>query len=76
GGENGCSSVSEGMDRFSFVGGGGNGCSSTGGGGTVGKGLLSGGARGDMVSMSIGDSSVGDVGDEGCSSIDEGTLMV
>ncbi|KAH9321537.1 hypothetical protein KI387_016176, partial [Taxus chinensis] len=71
--DDGGSSISEGTDRCSFVGGGGNGCSSTGGGGTVGKGLLSGEARGEMVSMSVGDSSIGDAGG---SFISEGTVMV
>ncbi|KAH9316282.1 hypothetical protein KI387_024909 [Taxus chinensis] len=63
GGDDGCSSM----------GGGGNGCSSMGGGGTVGKGSLSGEARGEMVSMLAEDSSVGDEGDERCSSVGEGT---
>ncbi|KAH9331926.1 hypothetical protein KI387_004034, partial [Taxus chinensis] len=44
------SSASGGTDRCSSLGGGGNGCSSMGGGGTVGKGSLSGEARGEMVS--------------------------
>ncbi|KAH9311452.1 hypothetical protein KI387_026487, partial [Taxus chinensis] len=63
GGGNGCSSV----------GGGDNGSSSMGGGGTVGKGSLSGEARGEMGSMLAEDPSVGDEGDERCSSIGEGT---
>ncbi|KAH9296349.1 hypothetical protein KI387_039937, partial [Taxus chinensis] len=68
--------VEEVMGVLLYVGGGGNGCSSMGGGGMVGKGSLSGEARGEMVSMSVEDSFGGDVGDEGCSSIGEGTVMV
>ncbi|KAH9317561.1 hypothetical protein KI387_019330, partial [Taxus chinensis] len=40
---------------------------------TIAKGSLSGEARGEMVSMLVKDSSVGDEGDERCSSIGEGT---
>ncbi|KAH9298904.1 hypothetical protein KI387_030586, partial [Taxus chinensis] len=61
------------MDRFSFVGGGGNGCSHVGGGGSVGKGSLSGEARGEMVLMLVEESFIGDEGDEICSSARKGT---
>ncbi|KAH9298980.1 hypothetical protein KI387_030662, partial [Taxus chinensis] len=47
--------------------------SSVGRGGIVGKGSLSGEARGEMVSMLAEDPSVGDEGDERCSSVGEGT---
>ncbi|KAH9308633.1 hypothetical protein KI387_036544, partial [Taxus chinensis] len=53
-----------------------NGCSSMGGGGTIGKGCLGVEARGEMGSMLVEDPSVGDEGDEGCSSIGEGTWEV
>ncbi|KAH9295665.1 hypothetical protein KI387_039253, partial [Taxus chinensis] len=64
--------MARGDERSSSVGGGDDRCSSMGGGIMVGKGSLSGEARGEMVSMSAEDSSVGD---EGCSSIGEGTVM-
>ncbi|KAH9324961.1 hypothetical protein KI387_005139, partial [Taxus chinensis] len=69
-----CSSMGGGGNGFPFAGGGDNGCSSVGGGGngnffmggggTIGKGSLSGEARGEMVSMLVEDPSVGDEGDE------------
>ncbi|KAH9301256.1 hypothetical protein KI387_012839, partial [Taxus chinensis] len=59
GGDDGSSSIARGDD----------GCYSMGGGGTVGKISLSGEARGEMVSMLVEESSVGDEGDERCSSM-------
>ncbi|KAH9320150.1 hypothetical protein KI387_021919, partial [Taxus chinensis] len=72
GGDDGCSSMGGGGNGFSSMGGGGNGFSSMGRGGIVGKGSLSGEAKGEMVSMLVKDSSICDEGDEGCSSFGEG----
>ncbi|KAH9299907.1 hypothetical protein KI387_044603, partial [Taxus chinensis] len=74
GGGNGCSSIGGGGNGCSYMGGGGNGSSSTSGGGTVGKGSLSGEARGERGSMLVEDSSVGNEGDEMCSSVGEGIV--
>ncbi|KAH9315704.1 hypothetical protein KI387_024331, partial [Taxus chinensis] len=53
-----------GDDGNSCISGATNGSSSMGGGGTVGKGSLSGEARGEMGSMLAEDTSVGHEGDE------------
>ncbi|KAH9292883.1 hypothetical protein KI387_041937, partial [Taxus chinensis] len=73
GGTDGHSSVGRGDNGCSFMGGGGIGCSSMSGGGIVGKGSLSGKARGEMVSTLAEDPSIGDEGDERWSSIGKGT---
>ncbi|KAH9301531.1 hypothetical protein KI387_013114, partial [Taxus chinensis] len=76
GGTDGHASVGGRDNRCSSLGGGDNGSSSMGGRGTIGKGYLSGEARGEIVSMLAEDPSIGDEGDERCFSIDEGTREV